>query len=674
MKETEDKQAIAELLKNNNPPSFEQTALILSTVQELEKEFQKVVGKAFSFEVKDDEVPKGARRTLEAIRLRRALLSGIRSIPDEILRQVFEFIVLDGDGDHDATYLRRLCSVSHRWRQAAIGNCLLWTQPDPICIFKVNERRIQRYSQRLKLYLGRSGALPLTFTLIVHASAWKLGTANAAILEIVQALVSHCHRWQEAMFRVPLLFYSEKMSSIRGHVPLLSSLRIDTDYHGDDAPDDGAFKIHCFADAPNLRKVVYDTRYAINNQFDNGLAIVHFDFPWSQLEELTADAQGDNAYANLLESQPLELHTLEYMSHTISDLPTTIPLTLPKLGVLKLNVVDVPGDLLAHLSTLTLPSLKHLEIRGFSTPEVPFDHILALIRRSGCSLERLCLNTSNGSQSSFSKILTLSPDITELYISAPGADILEALILDPSSPAPVLPKLKILSIRNTDVDGVSRILDAAALSSMIKSRTEGFVKDAPHSITQALEEVNFLWDDAEMLHLQISLLETPEAENSLDRVPPALEELASRARTTLTTDFTPWWHPRRRYINLRHHIRMHKFMLELENIDLRKQNSRILVQKSIPYLLGRLRQRGGGRVPGDHIFRFRYRAGKLCKKWKPFLIRDAQPYVWSHIGEGTASIRWILDSSLEADPSLKDEEIWEILTGNETRARDISWY
>lgn len=48
-----------------------------------------------------------------------------------------------------------------------------------------------------------------------------------------------------------------------------------------------------------------------------------------------------------------------------------------------------------------------------------------------------------------------------------------------------------------------------------------------------------------------------------------------------------------------------------------------------------------GVIPGDNGFKFRSRAKKLCKKWKPFIIRDirAFPYRWKFDGH-QVNIRW----------------------------------
>lgn len=628
---------------------------------------------AINPEFKSNDVPGVARGTPGDLRTdRQALVSGVLNIPDEILRQVFAFVVFDEDGNHNSTDLFRLCSVSRPWRRAAIEHCLLWIKPLPIIILRPHETRIRNLTLHLRLYLDRSGTLPISFDLTILARVWRKGTVNAMITGMVQALVDHCHRWDKVRLCLPLSFYNDDLSSIRGRIPLLSELKIDTNLHGDERPPDDAseFYVGCFADAPLLCKVDYDVRYAFQGAAIQPSVAVHFDLPWSQLVKLKSDAPGNTSYHKTLESLPTELRELEIYAQIITKLPTEVQRTLPKLEKLVLRALQISGDILNHLGTLTLPSLKHLELRGFSTTPELFDKVLALIRRSQCSLEHLCLYAATGSASSFSKILALSLDITELYLCAPKADNLEALLLDPLSPDPVLPNLKILTILDNGMDDVT--VDAAVLNKVAKSRTEGLGKRAAHGMVQALEEVNLLCNDPEMLQRQISSFELANTGNPeySRRVPTSFEKLAVKASVTFFAAFGPLRQSGVTCLVLKKQVKVNKLLTDLEHVNLEGEDSRILQQRGIPYLLAGV-SASDGRIPGDSLFRFRSRAGKLCKKWKPFLVREAHPYVWSHGGKANASIRW--HRSLKG-PSQQDEEIWKMIIGDESRTRAIPFH
>ncbi|TEB05133.1 hypothetical protein FA13DRAFT_1274130 [Coprinellus micaceus] len=419
----------------------------------------------------------------------------------------------------------------------------------------------------------------------------------------------------------------------------------------------------------------------------NPTTVLQFSLPWAQLHEFNASAQCDTSYHDIIQAEPLELRQLEYFASTTNSLYDSNPLTLPTLTKLLFRTYELNSelDILAHLDLLTLPALAHLEIRGLSSPTMNrlYDRVLSLVTRSKCSLQCLCIHASEGFTSGqwtpCSKLLALCPELTHLLLASPEGDLLNTLIYDPSSPSPMLPKLKVFIVRNSDIDGVSRVLDASALMKVIKSRTEGL----PEGTQQALEEVTFIWDDAEMLQLQISFMEladTQSEESSAFNIArTATEELAARARLRLDSQFNRWWHRRRAYFNPRLHLEMNKFLSQLEDLDLEKHDTRPFMRRGIPYLLRSTSNRSAGRIPGDRVFRFRSRASKLCEKWKPYLLRDAEPYYWCFYGEATASMRWkpsdCSEDTSETEDISKESRLWKDISGKtEPSGQTLSWF
>lgn len=589
-RESNDTQVIAKLLRSNDPPSDDQRVVLSTKLRDLEAEFQLIAGKAFSSELNESQIPRAAKGPRKEIQLRRTLLCGMRSIPDELLQTILEFVVFDEEGIHDAKALRHLCRVSRRWRQATIGHCILWTKPYPINFTSAKERRIRRTINRLKLYLTRSGSQPISFKLWLYHPVWEKN--RELLLEPVQLLMDQCYRWDKVKIQSPLAFY-EHLAPIRGKLPALRELDIDTDWHSDNDPSDKKLSIDCFAEAPSLRKVTYDTRYAFRTEWGDPDTILHITLPWSQLQEFSANAQSDTSYLDILQAQPPELRKLEYSATAtnISILNDSAPLTLPNLERFVLRPCEVHDsdlDILEHLDLLNLPALTHLEIRGVASPNTNrlYDRILSLVVRSRCSLTSLCIHTSEsfttGQWAPCAKLLALCPELTHLLIASPEGELLNKLIFDPTSPSPILPKLKALLICNSDVGGVSRVIDAPTLMKVIKSRTEGLPERTP----QTLEEVTFIWDDSEMLQLQISFLELAETLSEdlpmFNSLQTEAEELASRARLTLDSHFSRWYHPRREYLNPKLHLKLNQFLSRLESIDLEKHDTRPLMVSPPP--------------------------------------------------------------------------------------------
>lgn len=201
-----DTPVIASLSRNNDPPSDDQRVFLSTNLKELEAEFQLVAGKAFSSELEESQIPRAAKGPRKAIQLRRTLLCGVRSIPDELLQTILEFVVFDekGASSYDPEVLQCLCGVSRRWRQAAIGHAILWTQLTPINFMTTKRVRIRMTTDRLKVYLTRSGDLPISFNLWLYYPIWE--KSKDLVLEPLQLLMDQCHRWDKILLQTPLIF------------------------------------------------------------------------------------------------------------------------------------------------------------------------------------------------------------------------------------------------------------------------------------------------------------------------------------------------------------------------------------------------------------------------------------------------------------------------------------
>jgi len=120
---------------------------------------------------------------------------------------------------------------------------------------------------------------------------------------------------------------------------------------------------------------------------------------------------------------------------------------LQKLQVLRAQAFNNSGRLAALIDQLVLPSLIELQLRGgFRREDVLFLKVKNLVARSGCSLHKLELDDGDMDVTPFTQLLSQLPTLEHLDIARPPDAILTALILDPSSPDPILPKLSSLTI------------------------------------------------------------------------------------------------------------------------------------------------------------------------------------------------------------------------------------
>ncbi|KAJ2911529.1 hypothetical protein MD484_g8884, partial [Candolleomyces efflorescens] len=572
-----------ELSKSNKPPSDQQNLELRAGLGDLEAEFRRIVGKPFASDLPEKEIPSKAKGTWDAIRAHRFCLSPIRLITAELWQTIFQMLLEVDEGSaqdkaptpRNPRVLATLCRVARHWRSATITHCRLWTEIPLIWIYSMKVQSFEKLKTCVRLFIARSGALPLTFTCSIYRGTWK--TRQDHVREILRMLVKESHRWEEVSIRIPFDAH-EELVFIRGKLPVLSKLALNIG-HSFSTSKSWEVTLDYFQDAPSLREVDIDARYVFEETNPLTTKII-FKLPVSQLESYKMEAHCDELYSDLFEKQNSELRIVEVMSTRLPKLPST-PLTLSRLEKIDLRTGADGSVVLGHLESLTLPALADLEIRArFELHDDLYDRVLALIRRSGCSLTRLALDNVNMQVGVLADILSLSPKMEELDFFTTTSEALEALILDQESPSPTVPRLKKLTLRSADRDGFGvEILDGAMFMRMSKSRMAALEGTDPE-VFQPLEEIRFVWHDDEMLQMQLNLFESTESESMQtadeDEEDFPFRQLATTLRTELKTKLVRYWHPRRQYFNLKLHMKLDKHMRKLEGAKLTEGDSLVL--------------------------------------------------------------------------------------------------
>ncbi|KAJ7645133.1 hypothetical protein DFH06DRAFT_1212538, partial [Mycena polygramma] len=222
-----------------------------------------------------------------------------------------------------------LTQICHHWRQIALDTPGLWQS----VIFIDHRMSVEL----LRLWLSRSGTLPLNFT--IHC--WDpLGVDT-----LIEAAMSHSHHWQDIKLGLPLSSF-EDLDLRHTPFPILRAISLDVSHW----TSHEVIEALVIQDAPSLREVHVST-------FPN----IKIGLPWPQLTALTLreDVELTECLSLLRGCSGLVALTVRTIE---SAAPRTDVLALDLLQSLDCNMSDGADSTRSLLQYLTLPRLERLTI------------------------------------------------------------------------------------------------------------------------------------------------------------------------------------------------------------------------------------------------------------------------------------------------------------------------
>ncbi|KAJ7781490.1 hypothetical protein B0H16DRAFT_1359059 [Mycena metata] len=152
-----------------------------------------------------------------------AMITPARRMPSDIIQEIF-VACLPTDGpsvidSNDAPIL--LGQICHSWRHVAHSTAALWT--DLHIVIPGTAEQVKDLSEVIKLWLGRSGGLPLSIT-VVLSQAFK---ETISVAEIFAALNMFSRRWKNIQFPFSLAsqYLHESLALLSAEdVPMLETI------------------------------------------------------------------------------------------------------------------------------------------------------------------------------------------------------------------------------------------------------------------------------------------------------------------------------------------------------------------------------------------------------------------------------------------------------------------
>ncbi|TEB28949.1 hypothetical protein FA13DRAFT_1793446 [Coprinellus micaceus] len=279
-----------------------------------------------------------------------------------------------------------------------------------------------------------------------------------------------------------------------------------------------------------------------------------------------------------------------------------------------------------------------------------------LVRRSGCSLKRLALASSNKpvEYSDFCELLSLCPELESLDIPLPdnGSTIFNSLIVEPfqSVSTPIVPKLRTLGLH---YHSGALLQPDFGIPDCVNALVEAIQSRSPPR-GGLLEEVNFFWTSTLALHNMLfvgnSAFDIPDGgvDTKADKMFNDAGRLALHEHLQGRSSESSW---QAAYYSPAFVVNMDLFMRTLEGRKVNKTNTMPLLRYGYLGALHNLSQEAPGVIVGDRVFRFRTRARKLLSKWKPSILRDTRRFGhrWCQYNEGDLSLKWNKASESDAD-------------------------
>ncbi|KAF8735535.1 hypothetical protein AX14_001903 [Amanita brunnescens Koide BX004] len=364
----------------------------------------------------------------------------LNTLPPEVLGKIFMYALQHPEEKRlGMPNPSILCSVCSKWRDIALSTPQLWTRVVATILSGISSERAERKVALLNAWIGRSGTLPLTLYL---RHGWRDmnndKNADDPVVLFIDALTRHASRWEAVYF--DFIFPRRHLTPFYTDFPFISW--------------------------SSLRRISSSSHFASLHHNKS--------VPWSQITHFTIEADMSPQVAlDIFERCPHLLEARIKLDSThIRATPRSTPSPIIQHGLHKLDLMSFKLELL--LSAITLPSLTDLKLTLLAPNSEEANHLINLMTRSRCKLDKLVFSGIAFSADDMAKCLEHDSciSLTELTIEytlimqprpqripAITGDILQKLTLHPSNPAPLCPNLTYMRFHKCDWDSLDTVVD-----------------------------------------------------------------------------------------------------------------------------------------------------------------------------------------------------------------------
>ncbi|KAF8966612.1 hypothetical protein BDZ97DRAFT_621343 [Flammula alnicola] len=329
----------------------------------------------------------------------------VRLLPPEIVSVIFafylpQFPVGDDIPSTKETYAPLLLgAVCSSWRDIAWGTPALWTN---LSLHLTSMLKVSVQIPLIEQWLSRSGHLPLSIHLSSLADMSWVGATFEGILGTIN---KHSTRWCNLDIRLPSPCYKYlPVGDDANSFPLLQSITLKPP----GGQSDREHRVNIFS-TPQLRRLTLSCLYL--------RSIV---FQWEVVTTLDLESFYVDETLGMLQETTAVVHlTLRRIlggddRHTLPDTCILLP-SLEEVVVIN----DKGTELHGFFNKISTPKLHTLSYTGEGLLSIPAAEIVALITRSGSSMETLCVSQASIREDALLALIAVTPALKTLTLVMP---------------------------------------------------------------------------------------------------------------------------------------------------------------------------------------------------------------------------------------------------------------
>jgi len=429
---------VPHLLSSNATPTDDERKLILGAIEDAETQLGHL----------PTQQPDAKRQVYlrEFITIHRLLLVRIRSLPPELLQEIFLLYSETSTGYH--RWVRPpfiLGQICRSWRQAAISLPGLW---DKLPAFKLHsaKTRTRQYCSVLEELLRRSGTAQ-TLRVYIRAPFQEIKLAHP----VVTILARHANRIQSLTLESGVAT-AKLFQAMKGGLSSLEQLELAFWTKLSFEQDEERGWVESFESAPMLKKLTIMAKCP-----------PRVSIPLENIEEYKERYDG-GMVGKVLERSKATLKTLEIVKNAHHAVPMIPPTTLEVLQTLRVRLDDSSDVSSRFFLNLTLPAIETVQVVYGGNATTTLSSMFS--QSPHRTLRKLAFRGSAVHfQSELKTLFSSIPQLTELDLEVTDGDYsFLQLFADVTSRPLVLPLLEKLSLYTITTAGMEDAFNAIANS------------------------------------------------------------------------------------------------------------------------------------------------------------------------------------------------------------------